>query len=243
MSDDYEPLGPVRGTLRIVLSACAALAIVLVLYLGSPYVRSPRTAVNEIDMSDSSQIAIRSTTSDLAIVEGDSDVLQIRAKVREGLTGTTYEIHRRGNEIEIVGRCTWWLSRGCGVTATVAVPEGYPLLIATGSANVRAEGLTDHVVTIGTGSGNVSGSKLSVQEFSVDSDTGTVSTTFAKQPYALKVTTKAGDITATIPKGPIDYLVNVRSESGTVKSNLVDAKNGRGIIRLLSDSGDIDVHR
>ena len=124
---------------------------------------------------------------------------------------------------------------------TVAVPEDYPLLIATGSADVRAEGLADRVVTIGTGSGDIVGVKLRVQEFSVDSDRGNVSASFAKAPYALKVTTKDGNITARIPKGKIRYLVNVASETGKVDSNLVDQRSGRGIIRLLSDSGDISV--
>jgi hypothetical protein len=36
-------------------------------------------------------------------------------------------------------------------------------------------------------------------------------------------------------------LVNVSSGSGKVDSNLVDQENGRGIVRLLSDSGNISV--
>ena len=192
-------------------------------------------------MSDSSQVAIRSTNSDIKVIEGDSDRLVIRAKVTDGLDSTDYELHRVDNQVEIVGRCLRWLSPGCGVKVTVAVPKDYPLLIATGSADVRAEGLADRVVTIGTGSGDIVGVKLRVQEFSVDSDRGNVSATFAKAPYALKVTTKDGNITARIPKGKIRYLVNVASETGQVDSNLVDQRSGRGIIRLLSDSGDISV--
>jgi len=238
---DYEPVGLVRSVLRIVASAAAAFAVVGLLSLASLLIRSERPAVNELDVSDSSQIAIRSTNSDLKIVEGKTDRLVIRAKVTDGLTATDYELHRVDNEVEIVGRCLHWLSPGCGVKVTVAVPKDYPLLIATGSADVRAEGLTDRVVTIGTGSGDVDGVKLRVQEFSVDSDRGDVSATFAKAPYALKVTTKDGDITAKIPRGKIRYLVNVSSETGTVDSNLVDRQNGRGIIRLLTDSGDISI--
>jgi DUF4097 and DUF4098 domain-containing protein YvlB len=243
MNEEYEPVGLLRGTLRIVASVVAAFAVVGLISLASVIIRSDRIATNTVDVSESSQVAIRSTNSDLKIIEGSGDKLVIRAKVTDGLDSTDYELHRRDNQIEIVGRCVRWLSPGCGVKATIAVPKDYPLLVATGSADVRAEGLTDRVVTIGTGSGNVSGVKLRVQEFSVDSDRGHVSATFARQPYALKVTTKTGNITATIPRGAIDYLVNVRSEKGKVKSNLVDAKDGQGIIRLLSDSGDIDVRR
>ena len=241
MSERYEPVGLVRGSLRIVASAAAAFALVGLLSLASLLIRSERVAVNELDMSDSSQVAIRSTNSDIKVIEGDSDRLVIRAKVTDGLDSTDYELHRVDNQVEIVGRCLRWLSPGCGVKVTVAVPKDYPLLIATGSADVRAEGLADRVVTIGTGSGDIVGVKLRVQEFSVDSDRGNVSATFAKAPYALKVTTKDGNITARIPKGKIRYLVNVASETGQVDSNLVDQRSGRGIIRLLSDSGDISV--
>lgn len=240
---DYEPVGLVRGVLRIVASAVAAFAVVGLLSSASLLIRSERVAVNELDVSDASQIAIRSTNSDLKVIEGSTDRLVIRAKVTDGLVSTDYELHRVNNQVEIVGRCLRWLSPGCGVKVTVAVPKDYPLLIATGSADVRAEGLADRVVTIGTGSGDVEGVKLRVQEFSVDSDGGDVSATFAKAPYALKVTTKDGNITAKIPKGKIRYLVNVASESGKVDSNLVDQQNGRGIIRLLSDSGDISVQQ
>lgn len=238
---DYEPVGLVRGVVRILASAAAAFALVGLLSLASLLIRSERVAVNELDVSDSSQVAIRSTNSDLKIIEGTSDRLVIRAKVTDGLDSTDYELHRVENQVEIVGRCLRWLSPGCGVKVTVAVPKDYPLLVATGSADVRAEGLSDRVVTIGTGSGDVEGVKLRVQEFSVDSDNGDVSATFAKAPYALKVTTKDGDITARIPKGKIRYLVNVVSNSGTVDSNLVDQQNGRGIIRLITDKGDISV--
>lgn len=241
MSEEYEPIGLLRGSLRILVSAVAAFALVGLLSLASVLIRSERVAVNELDMSDSAQVAIRSTNSDIKVIEGDSDRLVIRAKVTDGLDSTDYELHRVDNEVEIVGRCLRWLSPGCGVKVTVAVPKDYPLLIATGSADVRAEGLADRVVTIGTGSGDVEGVRLRVQEFSVDSDRGDVSATFAKAPYALKVTTKDGDITAKIPKGNIRYLVNVASEVGQVDSNLVDQRNGRGIIRLLTDRGDISV--
>ena len=238
---DYEPVGLLRGSLRILGSAVAAFAVVGLLSLASLLIRSERVAVNELDVSDASQVAIRSSSSDLKVIEGKSDRLVIRAKVTDGLDSTDYELHRVDNQVEIVGRCLRWLSPGCGVKVTVAVPKDYPLLIATGSADVRAEGLADRVVTIGTGSGNVEGVKLRVQEFSVDSDRGDVSATFAKAPYALKVTTKDGHITAKIPKGGIRYLVNVASGSGKVDSNLVDQEDGRGIIRLLSDDGDISV--
>ena len=241
---EYEPVGWVRGSLRILGSALAAVLVVLVLSSVSLWLREPRTAVNEFEVSEISQVAIRSTNSDLTIVEGKTDRIVVRATVIDGLTSTNYELHRREDEIEVVGRCLRWLSLGrCGARVTVAVPKDYPLLIATGSADVRAEGLADRVVTVGTGSGDVKGVKLRVQEFSVDSDNGDVSATFAEAPYALKVTTKEGDITAKIPKGKIRYLVNVASGTGNVDSNLVDQQNGRGIIRLLSDSGDIRVQQ
>ena len=121
MSEEYEPVGLVRGGLRILASATAAFAVVGLLSLASLLIRSERVAVNELDMSDSSQVAIRSTSSDIKVIEGKSDRLVIRAKVTDGLDSTDYELHRVDNQVEIVGRCLRWLSPGCGVTVTVAV--------------------------------------------------------------------------------------------------------------------------
>jgi hypothetical protein len=245
MMDDYQPVGLLRGSLQIIGAALAAVLVVAVISAVSLLVRSDRVAVNQLDVSDSAQVSIVSSTSDLKIIEGSSDRVVIRAKVTDGLKPTVYEIHRRNKDITIVGRCARWLSPGCGVRATVAVPKGYPLEIRTSSADIRVDRMTDpgRVVTIRTGSGNVTGRHLQALEFAVATDDGNVSASFSKQPSALKVRTISGDVTARIPNGEIKYLAKVHSDTGRVASSLMNVDDGRGLISLVSTSGDITVRR
>lgn len=245
MMDDYQPVGLLRGSLQIIGAAVAAVLVVAAISAVSLLLRSDRVAVNQLDVSDSAQVSIVSSTSNLKIIEGSGDRVVIRAKVTDGLKPTVYEIHRRNKDITIVGRCARWLSPGCGVSATVAVPKGYPLEIRTSSADIRVARMTDpaRVVTIRTGSGDVTGQHLQALEFAVATDDGDVSASFSKQPSALKVRTISGDVTARIPNGDIKYLAKVHSDTGRVSSSLMNVSNGRGLISLVSTSGDITVRR
>jgi hypothetical protein len=204
---------------------------------------STRTAANRLDVGDDPQLAIRSTDADVRLIEGTSSDVVIRAKITSGLIDTHYELRRRGDEIEVIGSCTNWLSPGCGVVVTVAVPSKLPVLVATDSADVTVDGVRDRVVTIATGSGDVQGRELRVQEFSANTDSGDVAATFTKQPFALKARTKSGDITAHIPAGDIGYTVTMRSKNGDTTSALTSEPGAQGIVRVVSDSGDIRLGR
>jgi DUF4097 and DUF4098 domain-containing protein YvlB len=173
------------------------------------------------------------------LIEGESTDVVIRAKVTSGILDTCYELRRRGNEIEVVGGCISWLSPGCGVVVTVAVPPKLPVLVATDSADVTVDGLRDRVVTIATGSGDVRGGALRVQEFSARTDAGDIVAAFDGQPFAFKARTNSGDISARVPDGDIQYAVTVRSRTGDVRSDLESVPDGKGILRAVSGSGDI----
>jgi putative adhesin len=240
--DEARP--PSVRTLLTVLVTIGIVAVVIgAVAAASLASGSTRTAVNRLDVGDDPQLAIRSTDADVHLIEGTSSDVVIRAKVTSGLIETRYELRRRGDEIEVVGGCMNWLSPGCGVVVTVAVPSKLPVLVATDSADVTVDGLRDRVVTIATGSGDVRGGALRVQEFSATTDAGDVVATFDDQPFALKARTKSGDITARIPTGDIDYAVTVRSRTGDVGSDLTSEPKGQGIVRVVSDSGDIRLGR
>ena len=240
--DDERPpsvrtLGTVLVTIVVVGLVIGAVAVV------SLASGSTRTAANRLDIGDDPQLAIRSTDADVRLVEGDSTDVVIRAEVTSGILDTSYELRRRGNEIEVVGSCIGWLSPGCGVVVTVAVPPKLPVLVATDSADVTADGLRDRVVTIATGSGDVRGGALKVQEFSARTDAGDITATFEDQPFAFKARTASGDVDARIPSGDIEYGVTVRSRTGDVRSSLESVPDARGIVQVVSDSGDIQLTR
>jgi hypothetical protein len=238
--EDEEDRPPsVRTLLTVVVTIVVVAVVIGAVAVTSLASGSVRTAANRLDVGDDPQLAIRSTDADIRLIEGTSSDIVIRATVTSGLLKTRYELRRRGDEIEVVGSCMDWLSPGCGVVVTVAVPSKLPVLVATDSADVTADSLRDRVVTIATGSGDVRGRRLRVQEFSANTDTGDVATTFVDQPFALKARTKSGDISARIPTGDIDYTVTMKSKSGDARSTLKSVPEARGIIRVVSDSGDI----
>ncbi len=240
--DEVRP--PSVRTLVTVLLTIVIVAIILGVGVVASFASgSVRMAANRLDVGDEPQLAIRSTDADVLLVEGTSTDIVIRAKVRSGLIDTKYELRRRGHEIEVVGTCMGWLSPGCGVVVTVAVPPKLPVLVATDSADVSASSLRDRVVTIATGSGDIRGSGLRTQEFSARADAGDIDAHFAAQPFALKARTNSGDIFARIPIGEIEYAVTAKSGSGEVKSAFESVSGGKGIVRLDSDSGDIDLRR
>ena len=240
--DEARP--PSVRTLLTVLVTTGIVAIVIgAVAVASLASGSTRTAANRLDVGDDPQLAIRSTDADVRLIEGTSSDVVIRAKVTSGLIDTNYELRRRGDEIEVVGSCMRWLSPGCGVVVTVAVPSKLPVLVATDSADVTVDGLRDRVVTIATGSGDVRGGALRVQEFSANTDAGDVVATFDDQPFAFKARTRSGDITARLPTGDIDYVLTMRSKTGDTKSALKSVPKAQGIVRVVSDSGDISLTR
>jgi hypothetical protein len=230
-------LVPVLVTIAIVGLVIGGLAV------ASLASGSTRTAANRLDVGDDPQLAIRSTDADVKLVEGTSSDIVIRATVKSGLLDTSYELRRRGPEIEVVGSCVNWISPGCGVVVTVAVPAKLPVLVATDSADVTATSLRDRVVTIATGSGDIRGSGLQVQEFSARADDGDIDASFAEQPFALKARTRSGDIFARIPIGEIEYAVKVDSRSGDVRSGFKSVSGAKGILQVVSESGDIHLRR
>jgi hypothetical protein len=241
--EDARRLPSVRTLLTVVATLLVLGLVVGFVAVASKASSSTRTAANRIDIGGESQLVIRSTDADVRLVEGTSSDLVIRARVTSGIRETTYELRRRGDEIEIVGSCMSWMSPGCGVVVTVAVPAKLPVLVATDSADVVADGLRKRVVTVATGSGDVRGRGLSLEEFDARTRDGDVAADFTDQPFAFKARTRTGDVSARIPTGDIEYTVSVKSRTGDVESELESAKDAKGIIQVVSDSGDIRLRR
>jgi hypothetical protein len=239
--DDRPP--SVRTLVTVLVTIGIVVVVIGGLAAASLASSSTRTAANRLEVGDDPQLAIRSTDADVRLVEGTSSDIVIRATVKSGLIETGYELRRRGPEIEVVGSCMNWLSPGCGVVVTVAVPAKLPVLVATDSADVTVSSLRDRVVTIATGSGDIRGSGLRVEEFSARAEAGDIDANFAEQPFALKARTKSGDIFARIPIGEIEYAVRVESRTGDVRSGLESVPKGKGIVQVVSDSGDIHLRR
>jgi hypothetical protein len=239
---DAEDAPPMRRTLFTVLGTVLAVALLVgAVALASALMRSTRSAVNAIDLGTSPQVAIKSADSDVHLVEARGEQLVVRATVTDGLRRTHYELRRSRAGVEVVSDCAAWLSPGCGVEVTIEVPRGVPVLVATDSADVVADGLRDRVLTVATGSGDVLGRHLQVQELSARTQSGAVIATFARQPFAVKAYTGSGDVRARLPGGAIDYRVDATSSSGHVSSDLPSGGTGDGLVMVHTASGDVDL--
>jgi len=245
---DYDVRSPASRTLLTVIVTILTVLLLGGLVLGASLIqRETRYATADVELGDVAQLVINAGTADVRLVEGDEGMVRIRARVTSGLRKTDYQLGRKNNEIKIVSDCQTWLSPGCGVSATLEVPKGLPIVVKSTSGDVKADSLAEGVLTVATISGDVTVSDLKVDEFAADTGSGDIKATFATQPFGLKAKTSSGDIHATVPAGKRKYGVVVSSKSGDidntldgdVASSLSVREAGNGFVLASTDSGDI----
>lgn len=239
---DYDVRSPASRTFLTVVGTIAAVVVVGGLVLGaSVLMRDTKTSTSEIELGRAAQIQVDAGASDVRIVQGDSDVIRVKARITSGLRKTAFQIGRRGDEIKIVSSCQTWLNPGCGVETTLEIPEGFPVEISTTSGDVVASKVVEGVLTIVSASGDIDGSGLQVDELDATTSSGDISASFATQPFAVKASTTSGDIAANLPQGKRSYAVTAATTSGDVSSAIDSDPDGKGFVRATSRSGDISL--
>jgi hypothetical protein len=241
---DYDVRSPASRTLLTVVGTILVVTVLVGLVLGFSILRrSTSVSTSDIQLGQSRQIDIDAGASDLRIVQGDADVVRVRAKITSGLRKTEFRIGRRGDQIKIVAGCKAWLNPGCGVDTTLELPKGFPVVVRTSSGNISVSDLAEGVLTIESGSGDVSGKGLRLDELDVRTGSGDIAAAFAEQPFGFKATTRDGDIRATLGEGKRKYAVTASSASGDVSSKIDSQRGGSGFIRAKTDTGDISLSR
>ncbi|AXT84402.1 hypothetical protein C6I20_03785 [Aeromicrobium sp. A1-2] len=239
---DYDVRSPASRTLLTVIGTLLTVGLLAGLVLGASLLkRESRISTSVVELDGSAQVVINAGSADVTLVEGEEDLVKIRARITSGLRKTDFALGRRGDEIKIASGCQTWLSPGCGVSATLEIPKGMPVVVRTTSGDVVADGLTEGVLTVTSDSGDIVASKLEVDEFSAATGDGDIRASFSTQPFGFKATTVAGDIWATVPTGKRTYVVTTSSKSGKVSNALQSDAEGAGFVRVRSDSGDIDL--
>lgn len=239
---DYDVRSPASRTLLTVIGTIVVVVVVGGLVLGASILsRDTKVSTSVVEIGDSAQIVLDAGSADVRIVQGKPDVVRVEARVTSGLLTTDYQIGRRGDDIKIASGCQSWLNPGCGVETTVEIPKGFPVVVKTSSGNVDADTIEEGVLTVRTGSGNISGTALDVDELAADTVTGDISADFSTQPFAVKASTRSGDISASIPRGDRTYGIEATSTSGKVSSKITPDESGKGFIRAITKSGDISL--
>lgn len=238
--DQIERRSPLARTLITVLITVVVAAVLIGLVLAvSLMMRETRTATSQVDASDVPQVAVRATNADVRVVEGSGDDIRIRAEVTSGLLSTDYELRRRGTEIEVVSGCLRWVNPGCGVQVVVEVPAALPVEITTVRGDIGVDGLVDRVLTVSSATGNITARGLDVDELDATTGSGSVTAVFEGQPFAVKATTRSGDVSLTLPDGDLGYQVQAVSDDGEVTQDLAADDEGEGFVRVRSESGDL----
>ncbi|QGG40751.1 DUF4097 family beta strand repeat-containing protein [Aeromicrobium yanjiei] len=239
---DYDVRSPASRTLLTVIGTIVFVLVAGGLVLGaSVLMRDTKVSTSVVEIGESAQIVVDAGSADVRIVQGKPDVVHVEARVTSGLRKTDYEIGRLGDDIRIASGCQAWFNPGCGVETTIEIPKGFPVVVKTSSGDVVADTIEEGVLTVRTGSGNISGTALDVDELAADTVTGDISADFRTQPFALKASTRSGDISASIPQGDRTYGVEATSRSGKVSSKIASDEDGKGFIRATTRSGDISL--
>lgn len=237
---DYDVRSPASRTLLTVLGTIVAFALLAGGVLGlSVLQRDTTVSTSVVELGASRQIVLDGGTADLRIVQGEQEVVKVTARVTSGLRATDYQLGRRGDEIKILSGCQSWLSPGCGVSATIEIPEGFPVVVRTTSGDVAVASISEGAVTVITGAGEVRASGLKVDELDVRTTSGDMVAEFARQPFGIKATTESGDISVGVPLGERSYKVSAASKSGKVSSTIPQGGDEGYFVRARSDSGDI----
>src|SRR5215217_208312 len=172
---DYDVRSPASRTLLTVIGTIGTALMLGGLVLGASLVKQDtRVSTSDVELGDVSQLVINAGAANVKLVEGEEGLVRIRARITSGLRTTDYQLGRRGSEIKIVSGCQTWLSPGCGVSATLEVPKGLPIVVKTTTGNVRADSLAEGVLTVTSGSGDVAVTDLRVDEFSAVTDSGDI---------------------------------------------------------------------
>jgi hypothetical protein len=241
---DYDVRSPASRTLLTVVGTILVVTVLAGLVLGvSILKRSTSVSTSDIQLGQSTQIDIDAGASDLRIVQGDADIVRVKAEITSGLRKTEFRVGRRGDQIKIVAGCKQWLNPGCGVDTTLELPKGFPVVVRTTSGDISVSDLAEGVLTIESGSGDVSGKGLRLDELDVRTGSGDIAATFAEQPYGFKATSRDGDIRAALGEGRRRYAVTARSKSGDVSTKIDSKRGGSGFIRARTDTGDISLTR
>jgi hypothetical protein len=247
---DYDVRSPASRTLLTVIGTILTVLLLGGFVLGASFVqRDTRVATADVELGEAAQLVINAGAANVRLVEGEEGMVRIRARITSGLRKTDYQLGRRGDEIKIVSACQTWLSPGCGVSATLEVPRGLPVVVKTTTGDVKADSLAEGSLTVTSGSGDIKVADLRVDELQADTGSGDIRATFATQPFGLKAKTSSGDIHATVPAGKRKYGVVVSSKSGDI-DNTMDGEVARslsvreagdGFVLATTDSGDIQL--
>jgi len=146
----------------------------------------------------------------------------------------------------------------CGLNATLSVPGGMTVTVATGGGNIDAVGTTGHVslytsggdvtanqvagpVLFSTDGGNIQATAVTATQLTAETGGGDIDIVFTTVPRDVEVSTDGGNVTIVVPPGPTQYHVVANTAGGNVTDTLNQETTSPNLITATSGGGDITI--
>ena len=173
-------------------------------------------------------------SGDLEIIGADVDQVSVSAKI-EGASNHLGHALEDGRLI-LFDDCNEFL---CGVNVTAFVPAAVPIVLRTGSGDIRARG-TRAEAAVRTGSGDIDARDMLGVAIQAETGSGDVALGVRAPAEHVVVRTGSGDVELVVPRG--GYRLDVSTESGDEHVDGVhDDDSAAGFIEVDTGSGDVQV--
>jgi hypothetical protein len=127
----------------------------------------------------------------------------------------------------------------CGISYTVAVPEGVAVRVSAGAGAITLTGLSGPV-SAQTGAGLITAVDLGAADASLKSNAGGIIATWSVPPRSLHASTDLGAITLTVP-GSVAYKISTRTLVGTSMITVRRSASSPYAITASSDIGSVSI--
>lgn len=171
---------------------------------------------------------------DLEIISASVDEVSVEAKIEGASNHLAHSLE--DGRLTLFDACNESL---CGVNITAFVPEAVPLVLRTGSGDVRVRG-TQAEATIRTGAGDIDGRELLGVGLHAETGSGDVALRVQAPAESVVVHAGAGDVELLVPRGSYRLDVSTRAGDEHVDGVRNDA-SASGSIQVDTGSGDVNV--
>jgi hypothetical protein len=249
---------------RVLWLAGASLIAVPMLVFGTYQVASAiaheeRTVSDSVPAAGLTGVDVEGSTGSVHVIGvEDSNTVNVRSRVSDGLRRTGYRTFVRDGRLVVRSTCPVYGSSWCSVSSTIEMPSDLGLSIHAdggvevsdvhGGVSAHADGgsvtatRVSGTLDLSSDQGRVEASGIDADHVVATSDQGRVDLTFTNSPRSVEARSDQGSVTVVLPEEPgIVYATTLETDRGSAQSLIVqDHRSDRTII-ATSDQGDVTV--
>jgi hypothetical protein len=249
---------------RVLWLAGASLIAVPMLVFGTYQVASAiaheeRTVSDSVPAAGLTGVDVEGSTGSVHVIGvEDSNTVNVRSRVSDGLRPTGYRTFVRDGRLVVRSTCPVYGSSWCSVSSTIEMPSDLGLSIHAdggvevsdvhGGVSAHADGGSvtatriSGTLDLSSDQGRVEASGIDADHVVATSDQGRVDLTFTNSPRSVEARSDQGSVTVVLPEEPgVVYATTLETDQGSAQSLIVqDPRSDRTII-ATSDQGDVTV--